>query len=145
MRQSLTTYEICPSMERQQMTHLFPMEPAPIRELDLGGWNREPGRHYTLLLWANLHVGDIAMKLSLDLRGIPEPIAQALEQLVAAIRQQTAATAPNERPLVEFPVWEGRVIEPLSRADLYEEHLDRKFPPRDTTSGSNEGTSEPHT
>ena len=82
------------------------------------------------------------MKLSLDLRGLPEPIAEAIVQLVEAIRQQIPT--PNEvpKPPVEFPVWEGGVIGPWKRSDLYEEHLDRKFPPRDTKSSPDQGLSE---
>lgn len=82
------------------------------------------------------------MKLSLDLRGIPEPIALALTQLVEAIRQETAASDPPAKSPVEFPVWEGGVIEPWNRSDLYEEHLDRKFPPREANTGPDRDPSE---
>jgi hypothetical protein len=82
------------------------------------------------------------MKLSLDLRGLPEPIAEAIVQLVEAIRQQLPAPDKANQTPVKFPVWEGKVIGPWKRSDLYEEHLDRKFPPRDQKSSPDQGLSE---
>lgn len=75
------------------------------------------------------------MKLSLDLRGLPEPIAEALVQLVEAIRKQSATSAPIGQPPASLPVWEGMCVKPWNRADLYEEYLDKKFPPREAGPG----------
>ena len=69
-------------------------------------------------------------KFALDLRGLPAPIANALTVLVEAIRAHMPPP-PESKERVDLPVWEGQVIKPWSRADLYEEHLDRKFPPRE--------------
>jgi hypothetical protein len=70
----------------------------------------------------------------LDLTGIPEPIARAIEQLVKAIRHEMVVSPIRAKTPIELPVWELGVIEPWTRSDLYEEHLDRKFPPRDEDS-----------
>lgn len=80
-------------------------------------------------------------KLALDLRGLPEPIADALTLLVEAIRAQIPSPPPKSTERIDLPVWEGRVIEPWKRSDLYEEPLDRKFPPSDTTAGPDQESS----
>ena len=59
------------------------------------------------------------MKL-IDVEGLPEPIAQALEIVVHALRTQYAA--PPEKPTHEpreLVVWPGKVLSDLTREDIY--------------------------
>lgn len=65
---------------------------------------------------------------TIDLEGIPEPIAQAIAQLVAVVRAEmrTREQSPGR---VDFLTRPGSVIGGITREEIYEEHLDHKFPP----------------
>ena len=57
---------------------------------------------------------------TLDLGGLPEPIARGLE--VVAQMARTMALNPDEKPagpLRELPAWPLGVIGPLSREEIY--------------------------
>jgi len=56
---------------------------------------------------------------SLDVEGIPEPIAQALAQLIQAIREQLQAQQ-RCRPCVTLPVHKGTILRPVTRDEIYE-------------------------
>jgi hypothetical protein len=58
---------------------------------------------------------------TVDLRGLPEPIARAVEAMVETIRQQLAKGTPAKPPAREFPRWPGTVLGTLSREEIYDE------------------------
>lgn len=58
---------------------------------------------------------------TLDLKGIPEPVARGLE-VVAEMARQLAGTRPKPKrrtPVKLTPVRGGRVLTPLTREDIY--------------------------
>jgi hypothetical protein len=56
---------------------------------------------------------------SINVDGLPKPIARALVLLVEALRGELRSE-PQRRPRVKLPVHEGTILTPLSRRDLYE-------------------------
>ena len=65
---------------------------------------------------------------SIDAEGIPESVAQAVAQLVEAIRAELQAGGQSASR-VDLPTRPGSVIGGITREEIYEEHLDHKFPP----------------
>jgi hypothetical protein len=59
---------------------------------------------------------------TIDVRGLPEPIAKVLQTMVQTLRQQLQS---EERPRlkVELPAWPGRIIGSLRRVDIYDHAL----------------------
>lgn len=61
---------------------------------------------------------------TIDVNGLPEPVARELENLVATLRLQLEPNQPQEpQPKVQFPVKHGNVIGSLSREDIYGDAL----------------------
>jgi hypothetical protein len=54
---------------------------------------------------------------SIDVKGLPEPVARAIEVMVQALRQQLAQDRGKEP--AELPVWRGTVIGSLTREEIY--------------------------
>jgi len=59
---------------------------------------------------------------TIDVRDLPEPMAQAVAETVENLRKQVRRPK-NQRP-GELPVWRLGVREPLNREAIYD-HLDR--------------------
>lgn len=57
----------------------------------------------------------------LDLHDIPEPIAQAIEAMVNALRQQIKTAKNGQKRPVGLPVWEGKPIGKLTREEIYDD------------------------
>ena len=57
-----------------------------------------------------------------SLRGLPEPVARALE-VMGAMLHEHAAEAATSRPRVELPRRSGGVVGSLRRHDIYD-HVD---------------------
>ena len=64
---------------------------------------------------------------TIDVRGLPEPLAQAIQRMVKALCDQSpekgkpvAMPAPGK---VNLPEWPGEVIGCLSREDIYGDAL----------------------
>jgi hypothetical protein len=55
---------------------------------------------------------------TIDVEGIPEPVARVFALMVQAVREQLKAE-PSHRPHVELPVHEGTILRPMTRQDLY--------------------------
>ena len=55
----------------------------------------------------------------IDVSGLPEPIAQAIEAMVQTLRRQLAQPAPANQPARDLPRWDGQVIGNLSREEIY--------------------------
>ena len=64
---------------------------------------------------------------SIDVRGLPEPLVQALQRMVQALRGElppdTQDTPARGRQKIKLPVWPGKVIGSLSRHDIYGDAL----------------------
>jgi len=64
---------------------------------------------------------------AIDVSGLPEPLAQAIQKMIETLRAQfprngqPAATPTPGR--VALPVWPGKVIGSLSREDIYGDAL----------------------
>jgi hypothetical protein len=60
----------------------------------------------------------------IDVRGLPESIAQALKSMVDALRQKMAAKVPaNGAAAAALPLEHrpGKVIGPISREEIYDD------------------------
>ena len=57
---------------------------------------------------------------TIDVEGIPEPLARTFALMVQAVREQLKAE-PAQRPRVKLPVHEGTVLGPITRKDIYAE------------------------
>ena len=58
--------------------------------------------------------------IELNVEGVPEPFVHAVKKMLEDLREQLRA-GEDERPPVELPVWPGKVIEPLTRDEIYED------------------------
>jgi hypothetical protein len=59
---------------------------------------------------------------TIDVDGLPEPVAQAIAALVQAIRAQLRTQAEAHPPQkVELPSWPGNVTSRLTREEIYED------------------------
>ena len=60
---------------------------------------------------------------SIDVEGLPEPVAKAIEQVVRTFKVQLAPKAepqaPARKTAHELPRWPGKVIGDLRREDIY--------------------------
>ena len=57
---------------------------------------------------------------TLDVEDLPKPVVRALEDMVGALREQLNSKR-EDRPFVDLPVWEGKVLGRLSRTEIYED------------------------
>jgi hypothetical protein len=57
---------------------------------------------------------------SIDVEGIPEPVARTFAFMIQVVREQLKAQ-PQRRPRVKLPVYKGKTIGSLSRRDIYAE------------------------
>lgn len=55
---------------------------------------------------------------TIDLEGIPEEQAKAIEEQVRYWREQAAKRA---KPAVEIPRWKGKVIGRMTREEIYDD------------------------
>ena len=56
---------------------------------------------------------------TIDLEGLPEPLARAIETMVQNLRNQAKVSKKKDRG--KLPLWRGRVIGRLSREELYDD------------------------
>jgi hypothetical protein len=56
----------------------------------------------------------------IDVHGLPEPVARAIQAMVEALRDQLARPAPKTEAR-ELPRWEGQVRGNLTREELYDD------------------------
>ncbi|HJT78047.1 MAG TPA: hypothetical protein VJ739_12660 [Gemmataceae bacterium] len=56
----------------------------------------------------------------IDVRGLPEPVAFAIQAMVEALRNQLAQPAAKAAAR-ELPRWEGQVLGTLSREEIYDD------------------------
>lgn len=57
---------------------------------------------------------------TIDVSGLPEPIAQQIEAMVQALREQLRGRKP-EKQRVKLPVWRGSVKGSLRRNQIYDD------------------------
>lgn len=57
---------------------------------------------------------------TINVDSIPEPVAIAMESVVEAVRKQLRDTK-KPRPNVELPLWPGKVVDTLSRTEIYQD------------------------
>ncbi len=55
---------------------------------------------------------------SINVEGIPEPVARIFAFMIQVVREQLKAQ-PQRRPRVKLPVYKGKIIGSLSRRDIY--------------------------
>jgi hypothetical protein len=55
----------------------------------------------------------------INVEGLPEPVARAVEAMVQALRKQLAKDQKEEPG--ELPVWRGAVIGSLTREEIYDD------------------------
>ena len=60
------------------------------------------------------------MMKAINLDGLPEPVAEAIEHLVEVLREQfrLARKTPGR---ADLPIWEGKVTGKLTREEIYED------------------------
>lgn len=56
---------------------------------------------------------------TIDVDGLPEAVAQALQAMVDAMRRQGPARDDRSKAMVRLPEWPGRVLGSLRREDIY--------------------------
>ena len=56
---------------------------------------------------------------TVNIDGLPEPVAAAVVQMVETLRCQFTAKSES-RPRVELPRWPGKVLGNLTREEIYE-------------------------
>jgi hypothetical protein len=57
---------------------------------------------------------------TIDVSGLPEPIAQQLQAMVQALREQLSKEKTG-KPHVKLPVWQGSVKSALRREQIYDD------------------------
>jgi hypothetical protein len=57
---------------------------------------------------------------TIDVKDLPESIAQVIKTMVNTLRQQLQ-TKKQTRPLITLLVWEGRPLGRLTREEIYED------------------------
>lgn len=55
----------------------------------------------------------------INVEGLPEPVARAVQAMIQALREQLAKDRPKEPG--ELPVWRGTVIGSLTREEIYDD------------------------
>jgi hypothetical protein len=69
-----------------------------------------------------MKIGDWKMAQVIDLEGLPEPVAKAIEETVLNLKSQYRTKSDQPvMPLKDLPSGPGRVIGSLRRVDIYEE------------------------
>jgi len=61
---------------------------------------------------------------TIDVTGLPEQVVEDIQSLVQSIRRNLPEQLPQTRPAsskVALPRWEGTVLGPLSRRELYDD------------------------
>jgi len=56
---------------------------------------------------------------NINVEGLPEPVARAVQAMVQALREQLAKEQKKEPG--ELPVWPGTVISALTREEIYDD------------------------
>lgn len=56
----------------------------------------------------------------IDVRGLPEPVARAIQAMVEALRSQLVQPVPRTAAR-ELPRWEGQVQGNLTREEIYDD------------------------
>jgi len=56
---------------------------------------------------------------TINIEGLPEPVAEAVVKMVEALQGQFTVT-PEQRPRVDLPRWPGKVLGSLTREEIYE-------------------------
>ena len=61
---------------------------------------------------------------SIDVEGLPEPVAKAIELVVSTFKGQMASKPEDQAPapkarVPELPRWPGKVVGNLGREDIY--------------------------
>jgi hypothetical protein len=56
----------------------------------------------------------------IDVRGLPDPVAHALQAMVQALRDQLRTTR-DQRQRVDLPAWPGKPIGKLTREEIYDD------------------------
>lgn len=57
---------------------------------------------------------------TLNIDGVPEPVAQALEAVTDLARRLAGTTPPTPSRTVDLPVWTLGVIRPLTREEIHD-------------------------
>jgi hypothetical protein len=57
---------------------------------------------------------------TIDLSGLPEPVARDIAKLVETLREKLGEPRPAARPGI-LPRWEGTVLGTISRRELYDD------------------------
>lgn len=57
---------------------------------------------------------------TINVSGLPESVAQSIEAMVNALRQQFQVKSQKKQP-VKLPVWEGKPSGKLSREEIYDD------------------------
>lgn len=57
---------------------------------------------------------------TINVHGLPESIARALEAMVNTLRQQFQIKKQHKQPL-KLPVWEGKPLGKLTREEIYDD------------------------
>jgi hypothetical protein len=63
--------------------------------------------------------GSFSMQ-QIDVSGLPESVAQAIDTMVQALRRQLGQSAPKAAAR-ELPRWDGQVIGTLRREEIYDD------------------------
>jgi len=58
--------------------------------------------------------------IELDVEGLPEPLVQAIRNMVDALREQWNGKGDTRRP-VDLLIKDGKVLTPLTREEIYED------------------------
>jgi hypothetical protein len=56
---------------------------------------------------------------NINVEGLPEPVARAIEAMIQALREQLAKDQKKEP--ADLPVWPGTVIGSLTREEIYDD------------------------
>ena len=64
----------------------------------------------------------------IDVRDLPEPVAQAIQSMVQTLRQQMdrGKIGRQEQGTVQLPRWPGTVIGTVRRAEIYDDERSKK-------------------
>jgi hypothetical protein len=60
---------------------------------------------------------------NIDVSGLPEPVARALEAVVQTLRQQLVQPVPPKKEAKDLPRWEGQVLGNLTREEIYDDDV----------------------
>jgi hypothetical protein len=57
---------------------------------------------------------------SIDTTGLPQQVVEDIQKLVQTLRDKLARPEPKMPP-VKLPLWQGTVLGPMERRELYED------------------------